>query len=195
MVARLVRDQKVVGSSPVTSTKTIARTFVLAIVFLFGVLWRDLRVGGDCGSNRFAFIGSVTAKVERKLNSTVRCSLGRAAKGASPVTSTKNHSTDFRYCDFLFVRFYRDLRGGKKNAVFRRSADSTADLTALGLGCQPCAPPKAQVPKGCVFVTTPQTKKTELNTGSIRFFLYLLYAIINYLKTDLKAFFVRVLDY
>jgi len=36
--------------------------------------------------------------------------------------------------------------GRQAKLVLRRSAVSTADLTAIGFCCQPCAPPKAQIP-------------------------------------------------
>lgn len=78
MVARLVRDQKVVGSSPVTSTITVGTTFVVPTV----ISW-----SGDTG-----------------------------------------------------------LEGRQAKLVLRRSAGSTADLTAIGFCCQPCAAHKRQVP-------------------------------------------------
>ena len=47
-----------------------------------------LEGGGDCGSNRFADELHENRKICRKLNSTVCCSPGRAAKGVSPVIRT-----------------------------------------------------------------------------------------------------------
>ena len=52
-----------------------------------------------------------------------------------------------------------DSRGGKQSARLRRSEVSTDDLTALGLGCQPCAsaqganPPPPTTQKALTFVS------------------------------------------
>lgn len=60
------------------------------------------------------------------------------------------------FCVFLYVEFLNTgLEGRQGKFLFcRRSAVSTDDLTALGLGCQPCAAPKRQVP-------SPQPQKKE----------------------------------
>ena len=94
MVARLVRDQEVVGSSPVTST-TQKGVDLRQLLFVLFRTMTGLEGGGVCGSKRFAHKLYGNKKVGRKLNSPVGCSPGRAAKGASPVTSTKNRRSAF----------------------------------------------------------------------------------------------------
>ena len=59
------------------------------------------------------------------------------------------------------ILFYADDKIWGEARLCRRSADTTADLTALGLGCQPCAllkvkilsaaprPRKAHIARGC----------------------------------------------
>ena len=48
---------------------------------------------------------------------------------------------------FFFAAEYEGFEGrqGQNAFLCRRSAGSTADLTALGLGCQSCAAPKRQL--------------------------------------------------
>ena len=60
--------------------------------------------------------------------------------GSTPVIRTKKMTLLFVGVIFFLVRILQELRGGKAEIIFcRRAADSTAVLTALGLGCQPCA--------------------------------------------------------
>ena len=94
MVARLVRDQEVVGSSPVTSTTQKGADLRQLLFVLFRTM-TGLEGGGVCGSKRFARESYDNKIARRKLNSPVGCSPGRAAKGASPVTSTKNRRSAF----------------------------------------------------------------------------------------------------
>lgn len=61
--------------------------------------------------------------------------------GSTPLSSTMKPDRQTSLSGFIYWRADRGARGGK-----RRSAGSTADLTALGLGCQPCAAHKRQVP-------------------------------------------------
>ena len=70
---------------------------------------------------------------------------GQLSGGSNPSLSANSAVVGFAYNGTIFWREMRDLRGGKKTC-FRRSAGSTADLTAIDFCCQPCAPPKAQIP-------------------------------------------------
>ncbi len=66
---------------------------------------------------------------------------------------------------FLWLE-HKGFEGRQAKIFWRRSAESTADLTAIGFCCQPCAPPKAQIPP-----STPYTVKRIFSLDGI--FLWL----------------------
>ena len=70
MVARLVRDQEVVGSSPVTST-TQKGVDLRQLLFVLFRTMTGLEGGGVCGSKRFARESYDNKIARRKLNSPV----------------------------------------------------------------------------------------------------------------------------
>lgn len=66
--------------------------------------------------------------------------------GSNPVTSTKNAEGEDAPAAFLIQERRYGIRGEAKERSESRSAETTAGLTALGLGCQPCAVPKRRIP-------------------------------------------------
>ena len=88
MVARCVRDAKVVGSNPVASTKTAVSPMVLRL-FLILRLATGFEGGSRfAGAKRFAL-----RNLDYKKNLTAKDDVdnvgaGRAAKGENPVAST-----------------------------------------------------------------------------------------------------------
>ena len=90
MVARLVRDQKVVGSSPVASTKNNGKPTGCPLFFIVSALQRDLRVGAVLREQNALPYGAwmpINLMAKAAIDN---CRAGRAAKGAIPVASTKN---------------------------------------------------------------------------------------------------------
>ena len=97
MVARLVRDQEVVGSNPVAST-TRNEANVCWLHFALSRTSTGFEGGGASGSERFARELLENRRDGRKLNSPVGCSPGRAAKGANPVATKRlQRQTSARY--------------------------------------------------------------------------------------------------
>ena len=135
MVARLVRDQEVVGSSPVTST-TQKGVDLRQLLFVLFRTMTGLEGGGVCGSKRFARESYDNKIVRRKLNSPVGCSPGRAAKGASPVTSTKNRRSTFAGLRFFAERQSLDVRalGPKPSALPRKGLPRRCESRCVGKG-------------------------------------------------------------
>ena len=101
MVARLVRDQKVVGSSPVTST-TKKASDIPRLLFLYSKVIRDLR-GGKAKFFRRRSEGSTSDKT-----ADTRCFPCASAQGASPVTSTTKKASDINYRLPFFVTRFQD---------------------------------------------------------------------------------------
>ena len=95
MVARLVRDQKVVGSSPVTST-TKKASDIPRLLFLYSKVIRNLR-GGKAKFFRRRSEGSTSDKT-----ADTRCFPCASAQGASPVTSTTKKASDIPRLFFVF---------------------------------------------------------------------------------------------
>ena len=89
MVARCVRDAKVVGSNPVASTKNSRITLVMRLFLDFYSLRRDSRVGAVLREqNALPYEAWITKKLTAK-DDVNNVGAGRAAKGAIPTTSTK----------------------------------------------------------------------------------------------------------
>ena len=76
------------GSNPLLCAKVSGTVFRPAD-FVITEYRRGFEGGDDCGSNRFAGESFEYKNVCRKLNSAVRCSSGRAAKGANPLLCAK----------------------------------------------------------------------------------------------------------
>lgn len=76
-----------------------------------------------------------------------------------PPNPTRSKLKSLLRVGFFLVQGLVDSRGGKQSARLRRSEVSTDDLTALGLGCQPCAsaqganPPPPTTQKALTFVS------------------------------------------
>ena len=88
------------GASPVTSTKKTHRIERWVFFCSFCIL-TGLEGGGANGRERFAK-GAGKRKRGSKLHSPVGCAPGRAAKGASPVTSTKKNTP-------LYARVFMEI--------------------------------------------------------------------------------------
>ena len=74
--------------------------------------------------------------------------------GSTPLSSTMKPDRQTSLSGFIYWRADRGVEGRQGKTKFcPRSAGSTADLTALGLGCQPCAAHKRRLPLAPPIVT------------------------------------------
>ena len=82
------------------------------------------------GANGLRANCMISKKARRKLNSPVGCSPGRAAKGASPVTSTKNRRSAFAGLRFFAVATEFGCADSWSKAKRSRGKGSRADAKA-----------------------------------------------------------------
>ena len=77
---------------------------------------------------------------------------------------------------FFFAAEYEGFEGrqGQNAVLCRRAAGSTADLTALGLGCQPCAAPKRRIPLSAPNEYNPNLKPILVG-GAFALFMVVFY--------------------
>ena len=126
------------GSTPVIRTKKMTLLFVGVIFFLVRIL-QELR--GGKAEAIFCRRAADSTAVLTALG--LGCQPCAALKRLLLLSAPKRWHCFFVGVIFFLVRILQELRGGKAEIIFcRRAAGSTAVLTALGLGCQPCAAPK-----------------------------------------------------
>ena len=108
MVARLVRDQEVVGSNPVSSTTNNLIRYSDKAVCMFSGYETGFEGGGACGSKRFAGELPEYKLVCRKLDSTSAVNRGAPPKAQIPSPRPKQ-SSDFYHCSVLFCAVFNHL--------------------------------------------------------------------------------------
>ncbi len=142
MVARLVRDQKVVGSSPVTSTKNTGTRFLCFFLWVryAGIEGRQASIA--CAGRRYR-------PTTKQRTTAVFRARPPKAQVPSPQPKTQEHNS---CVFFLWVR-YAGIEGRQASiaCVGRRYRPTTKQRTSAVFRARP---PKAQVP-------SPQPKTQE----------------------------------
>ena len=109
-VEQLIRNQQVAGSSPASSSKKIAYPFRIGYFFII-MQNLDGREGGSyfAGAKYFAFRALVRLYPTAKA-AIDNCRAGRAAKSASPASSSKKIQSTLVGCIFFYFTKILSLR-------------------------------------------------------------------------------------